>query len=72
MSWWRKLAPRRSDDEITARVVALVNAGEISPAMAPMIERALRAEADGKAITMTTLLRSVPRPRLPRKPSGGS
>ena len=31
-----------------------------------MIERALRAEADGKGITMTILAKSIPKPKLPR------
>lgn len=33
--------------------------------------RALEDEAAGRAITMNTLRRSVPKPRPPRKPRGG-
>jgi hypothetical protein len=47
----------------------MVATGEIKPELAPMYERVLRDEADGKAITMNSLARSVPRPRPPKRPS---
>ena len=66
MAWWRRFVQWRSDDEIATRVASMVAKGKISPAIAPMIERALRAEADGKGITMTILAKSIPKPKLPR------
>ena len=51
------------------RVASMVARGEIAPGMAVMFERALRDESDGKSVLMTTLARSVPKPKPPRKPS---
>ena len=66
MSWWRPLPLKRSDDEIAARIVAMVNAGEIKPELAEMYERALRSEADGSSMVMRN---PGIRPRPPKKPS---
>ena len=66
MSWWRPSAPLRSDDEIAARVAAMVAAGEIKPELAQMYEKALRAEADGKGHIMRD---PRIRPKPPRRPS---
>ena len=52
MHWWWPSPPQRTDDEISLRVAALVNAGEIKPDLATAYERALRDEAAGKSIVM--------------------
>ena len=68
MAWWRFLAPPRTDDEIAARIVAMVERGEIPAALAGMFERALRDEQAGKAIVMRD---PGVRPRPPKRPSWG-
>jgi hypothetical protein len=68
MSWWHPFTPQRSDDEIAAHVAAMVNAGKIKPELAPMIERVLRDEADGKSTVMRD---PMIRPKPPRRPSWG-
>jgi hypothetical protein len=64
--WWSPSPPRRSDDEIVARVNAMVASGKIQPGMAQMFERALRDVADGKAVDMVDLMRSVLPPKFPK------
>lgn len=68
MAWWHRFISERTDDEITARIAAMVKRGEIQPHMAVHYERALRDEAEGRSITMTSLARSVPKPKPPRSP----
>jgi hypothetical protein len=69
MAWWHRFVLHNSDAEIRERAASMVATGEIKPELAPMYERVLRDEADGKAITMNSLARSVPRPRPPKRPS---
>ena len=66
MRWWWPTPPRRSDDEISLRVAKMVTTGEIKPDLAPMFEKILRDERDGRAIVMRD---PGIRPRPPRKPS---
>lgn len=47
----------------------MVVTGKIRPELAVMTEKALRDEADGKSVTMNTMLRSNPKPKPPRRPS---
>lgn len=50
MRWWWPIPPRRTDDEITARIAAMVATGQIRAEYAAMYEKALRDEADGKCM----------------------
>ena len=60
---WLPTTPQRTDAEIAAYVVAEVEAGRIPAALAPMCEKALRDEADGKCVVMRDpkLKRSFPK-----------
>ena len=69
MRWWWPTPPQRTDDEITARINTMVSTGQIRADQAPMYERALRDEVDGKAIVMRD---PGIRPRPPRRPSWAS
>ena len=65
--WWAPTSPpKHSDDEITRRVDEMVATGKIRPELAQQYERVLRQTADGEAVEMNSLLRSVPKPRFPK------
>ena len=67
MRWWWSPSPS-SDDEIVQCVHDMVAAAKIRPELAQMYERVLRDVADGEAVNMNDLSRSIPRPKFP-KPS---
>ena len=62
----RPTPPQRSDDEIAHRVATMVAKGEIKPELAPMFEKALRSEADGRSVVMRN---PGVKPKPPRRPS---
>jgi hypothetical protein len=64
--WWWPFVPQRTDDEIATRIATMVDAGEISPELAHLYERALRDEQAGRCIVMRD---PKIRPKPPRKPS---
>jgi len=65
MSWLRVLTPWRTDDEISAYVIAEVEAGRIKREYAPFLERSLRDEAAGRCVIMRN---PNVKPRPPRSP----